>query len=264
MNSRYTILANSTDSFEDCWYPFFKLFSKFWPDCKQKIILNTETKNFSYPGLDIACSKLSENNPNQQLTWSECLLKCLDKIDTDIILYLQDDYFINAPVDVEQIDGFVELMLEEGFSNIRLIECGNAGPWHPTKHQLLWEVNQKAFYRISIQAGLWRKDRLRSYIRKHENPWQLEVWGSKRAHRIKDSIFCVNRDIFNEQNRQVISYEPTGIIKGKWNKKAVHDLFLENGIDVDFSKRGFYDPRQDSVKKAPLIKRIIARLRSAI
>lgn len=241
------------------------MFSKFWQNCQQKIVLNTETKDFSYPGLNITSTKVYEDNPNRRLAWGECLLRCLNKVETEIVLYLQDDYFINAPVDVKQIDEFVELMFKDGISHISLVDFSNHGPWHPAKYPLLWEIDQKTAYRISLQAGLWRKDRLQFYLRKHENPWQFEVWGSKRAHRVKDSILCVNRDIFNQQNRQVISYAPTGIIKGKWNKKAVYDLFLKNGIDMDFSRRGFYDPkRKENVKKAPLITRITSRLRSAI
>jgi len=259
----YTIIVNSTDSYEDCWYPFFRLFSKFWPNCEQKIVLNTETKDFRYPGLNITCSKVYGNKPNQKLTWSECFLKCLKKIEAEVILYLQDDYFINGNVDVQQIDELFRLMLKKKYTTIRLMECANAGPWHPTDHPLLWKVDQKAFYRISLQASLWRKDRLRSYIRKHENPWQLEFWGSRRAHRVQDSILCINRNIFNEQNRQAIPYKPTGIIKGKWNKEAVYNLFLENWIDIDFSRRGFYDPKQESVRKVPLVTRIISRFRSA-
>lgn len=263
MNSDFTILVNSTDSFEDCWRPFFKLFSKFWPECREQIILNTETKEYAYAGLDIACSMVSARIPSKKLSWGECLLRCLDKIKTEIVLYLQDDYFINGPVDVGQIEDFVQLMNNEGNSNIRLLECANAGPWHPSDHPLLWKVDQRALYRISLQASLWRKDRLGFYVRKHENPWQFEIWGSKRAHRVRDTIYCVNRDIFNKHTRQVIPYIPTGVIKGKWNKEAVYDLFLENGIEMDFSQRGFYDSNQKSARKAPFVTKIISRLRSA-
>lgn len=263
MDALYTILVNSTDSFEDCWYPFFTLFSKYWSGTPTRIVLNTETKDFSYPGLDLICSKVYGSNPSQRLAWGECLRRCLEKISTDLVLYLQDDYFINSPVDVKQIDDFARLMLAERYSHLSLVTFSNAGPWRPTKHPLLWEIDQKAHYRISLQAGLWRKDRLLMYIRSHENPWQFELWGSKRAHRISDTFFCLNHDIFNKENRRVIPYEPTGIIKGKWNRRAVYDLFPENGIKVDFSRRGFYDSRQETRKKDPVVVRIISRLRSA-
>jgi hypothetical protein len=262
MNSGFTILVNSTDSFEECWLPFFKLFTKFWPNCIHKIVLNTETKDFNFSGLNILCSKVYGDRLDHRLTWSECLIKCLDRIEDEIILYLQEDYFINGPIDVKQIEDFVTLMYKEDISHISLVLFSNHGPWRPTKHSLLWETHQEAEYRISLQAGLWRKERLKYYLRKHENAWQFEVWGTKRSHQIKDSILCVNRDIFNEQNRQIIPYEPTGVIKGKWNKKAVYDLFLNNEIEVNFYQRGFYDSNQKVAKKTTLITRIISRLRS--
>jgi hypothetical protein len=262
MSSLYTILVNSTDGFEDCWYPFFTLFDKYWNGTKANIMLNAETKQFSYSGLNITCSNVGERNPTQQLAWGECLMRCLDKISTDIILYLQEDYFINAPVDVEQINAFTEIMLERQYSHISLVTFSNAGPWYSTKYPLLWEVDQKASYRISLQAGLWCKERLRLYIRRHETPWQFEVWGSKRAHRIKDTFLCVSRDVFDNHSRQIIPYEPTGIVKGKWNRDVVYRLFLENGIEVDYSKRGFYDPQQEDGVKRPLAARAMSRLRS--
>jgi hypothetical protein len=262
MHSLYTILVNSTDSFEDCWYPFFTLFSKFWVGSKPKIVLNTETKDFSYTGLDIICSKVGRSNPTKRLAWGECLLRCLDKINTDFILYIQEDYFINSHVNVEQINAFIKIMLKGQYPYISLVPFSNGGPWHPTHHPLLWEVDQKASYRISLQAGLWQKERLRSYIRRHETPWQFEVWGSKRAHRIKETFLSVSHDAFDNRSQQIIPYEPTGIVKGKWNQEAVCRLFLEHSIDIDFSNRGFYDPRQEIRVKAPIVTRVISRLRS--
>ncbi len=264
MSADYVILVNSTDSFEDSWYPFFKLLAKFWPHCQQNIILNAETKDFSYPGLDITCTKVSAQDPDRKLPWGESLIQCLDRIDTEILLYLQEDYFLNAPVDVAQINEFVNLIAKENVSHVSLVDFSSGGPWRPTKNPLLWEVDQKAAYRLSLQAGLWRKDRLRFYLRKHESPWHFELWGSKRAHRIKDTFLCVNREIFNEKNRRIISYVPTGIVKGKWNREAVYSLFLENGIQVDFSNRGFCDPSEKPRRKSSLVSRAISRLRSAI
>jgi hypothetical protein len=262
MNSPYTILVNSTDCFEDCWQPFFTLLDKYWAGTKPSIILNSETKDFTYGGLDITCSKVAGAKTTSHLAWGECLLRCLEKINTEIVLYLQEDYFINAPVDVEQINAFVKIMREEQYSHISLVTFSNGGPWCATKYPLLWEVGRNASYRISLQAGLWRKDRLRFYLRRHETPWQFEVWGSKRAHRIKDTFLCVSRDVFDNHSRQIIPYEPTGIVKGKWNRDVVYRLFLENGIDVDYSKRGFYDPQQEDGVKRPLAARAMSRLRS--
>lgn len=57
---KYSIIVNTCDSYSDCWEPFFKLFSVFWKDCKGKIFLNTEYKDYSFPGLDITPTKVCE------------------------------------------------------------------------------------------------------------------------------------------------------------------------------------------------------------
>ena len=57
---KYSIIVNTCDSYSDCWDPFFKLFSVFWKDCKGKIFLNTEYKDYSFPGLDIIPTKVCE------------------------------------------------------------------------------------------------------------------------------------------------------------------------------------------------------------
>ena len=57
MKDNYAILINTTDSFDDCWEPFFKLFKKHWPEFNGKIYLNTETKEFKYSGINIISIK---------------------------------------------------------------------------------------------------------------------------------------------------------------------------------------------------------------
>jgi len=257
MKGELTILVNSTDSFEDCWYPFFKLFDTYWPQCPHEIILNTETKDYCYANLNITAAKICKDDPNGRVPWGESLMRCLDRIDTEVILYLQDDYFLNDYVDANLVYEFLEIMQRENYAHIRLMELDNGGPWHQSRYPLLWEIDQGANYRISLQAGLWRKDRLRFYLSPRESAWQFERWGNFRAHKIPDSFYCQNLDTFNRQKRYIIPYEPTGIIQGKWYRPAVVELFKANGIEVDFSRRGFYEP----TKKDILVQSIRSRMR---
>ena len=52
-----TVLVNTSDGFADCWQPFFKLFSTFWPDCPYPIVLNTETLDYSFEGVELRTVK---------------------------------------------------------------------------------------------------------------------------------------------------------------------------------------------------------------
>jgi hypothetical protein len=258
--SDLTILVNTSDGFEDCWQPFFTLFKRFWPDCPYPIVLNTETKSPHIEGLSVRASRVSLNT-SQRLTWSECLARCLDGIDTPFVLYLQEDFFLEAPVQQHYIETFLEEMRAGRADVIRLMECGGSGPWKPTANPLLWEVTQAAKYRIALQAVLWRKSTLRAHLRMHESPWQMEVFGSARARRIKDKVLCVNRDRFHGAGKEIFPYQPTGVVKGQWERHIVEPLFLQHGITIDFSKRGFYSAGQTS-RRAPLVKRLSDRVRS--
>ena len=108
----YTILVNSSDGYNDCWDPFFTLFNKYWPDCNAPIMLNTEYKSYNFFGLDVKASQVNLGF-NRRLTWSECLIEAIKKIDTPLILYFQEDYFIEKDVMVETINEFATKMLQE-------------------------------------------------------------------------------------------------------------------------------------------------------
>ena len=257
-----TILVNSSDGFEDCWAPFFTLFAKYWPGCTSPIVLNTETKDAAFAGLTLRASRVALGEA-RRLTWSECLARCLDRIDTPYVLYLQEDFFLEAPVQTALIERFMNTLRHGRADVIRLMECGGSGPWHPTDDALLWRVDQHAAYRIALQAALWRKNTLRSHLRMHESPWQLEVFGSARARRVKDQVLCVNRDRFHGHGTEVFPYEPTGVVKGRWERHIVEPLFAKQGIDIDFSLRGFYDPDAPGVKRA-LWPRLRDRVRSLV
>lgn len=257
-----TILVNTSDGFEDCWAPFFQLFARYWPDCPYPILLNTETKAPRFEGLRVHAAQVALG-AGRRLTWSECLARCLDAIQTPHVLYLQEDFFLEAPVQQAMVETFLEEMRAGRADVIRLMECGGAGPWHPTDNPLLWRVDQRAEYRIALQAALWRTSTLRGHLRMHESPWQMEVFGSARARRLRDRVLCVNRERFHGEGREVFPYRPTGVVKGQWERDIVEPLFARHGIPMDFSARGFYEPGCAGAR-APIVKRLYDRARSLL
>jgi hypothetical protein len=255
--SQVTVLVNSTDSFEETWYPFFKLFTTFWPDCPYPVVLNCETKTFSYPGINIRCSHIGRGweGPGR-IPWSDCLIRCLQQIDSEYVLYLQDDYFINGPVDQATLEEFIDVMESRHVPHVRLLELAvDAGHRQSPLHPLLWEIDEAANYRVSLQAGLWRRECLLSYLEPGESAWEFERAGTRRSYRRKDLFLCQSLEHFNAQRRFIVPYFATGIVKGKWYGPAVIELFKEHDIQVDFSRRGFY-PR------SPL-RKLITRTRAA-
>jgi hypothetical protein len=167
------------------------------------------------------------------------MLRALEHIPTETLLYLQDDYFLYDTVRTDVVDEAARILETEDLDCLRLMECGGAGPYEPTAYAWLCSVSHTAKYRISLQAGLWTKTGMRKYLRPHESPWQMEVWGSKRAARAEGGIWAVDRDVYSEDHTQVIPYVPTGVVRGKWRRDVVEDLFAEHGIEVPFGVRGW-------------------------
>jgi hypothetical protein len=236
----YSIFVNSTDTFEDTWEPFFHLLGDFWPRAG-RVTLNTERKTFTHPAVPVLCTQVAREGETR-VPWGECMLRALEHIPTEVFVYLQDDYFLCEAVKTDVVDEAARIVRAEDLDCLRLMECAGAGPYEPTDYPWLCSVSRTARYRISLQAALWTKTGIRKYLRSHESPWQMEVWGSKRAARAAGRIWAVDRDVYSEGRAQVVPYVPTGIVRGRWKRDAVEDLFAEHGIEVPFERRGWLPP----------------------
>lgn len=237
----YVIVVSSSDKYQDCWHPFFTLFKRYWPDCKAPILLNTETEAYAFPGLDVRASRAA-HGAAEKPSWAELLAKTLQQVETPLVLYMQEDYFLEAPVNGALIDDFARLMLADpAIKHLNLTHFSTPGPLSATDDERLMVIASRAPYRISCQAGLWRKENLLSYLHPQENGWMFEIFGTWRSRRRNELFMAVNRGRYHpDLGTAVMQYTHTGIIKGKWHP-AMPRLFQQHGIWVDFSERGFYE-----------------------
>ncbi len=236
------VLVNSTDSYHDCWEPLFSLFANFWPDCPYPVVLNTETREYEHSAVSIRVVHASPRPDGRRPTWSECLIDCLDGLGTPFVLYLQEDYFLNRPVDGALIARLVERMDCEQLDHVRLIDFGDERPGDPLGGEPpLSLLAPRSNYLVSLQAGIWRTEHLRSLLREPESPWQFERWGTLRARRSGVRYARLDQERYPPE-RSPISYVATGIVAGRWYEPAVVPLFEEHGLVVDFGRRGYHRP----------------------
>jgi hypothetical protein len=251
LEGKLTIFVHTTDTFEDCWEPFFTLLKHYWPTRRARVLLNTQFKDFKTSDPFIKSAKVG--NPsrfNLKQSWSCRLLAGLKQVDTPYVLYLQEDYFLNAPVNVEMLLRCLG-EIDKGCADYVGFHCSEPDADLTPADDALALVPQKANYRLCTQAGLWSKSTLLKYTIPGESVWEWERYGSRRAHKGDERFLCVQRHI-----PPVFPYIPTGVVRGRWYAPAVVDLFAEHRINVNFTKRGFYDP--------PYIFRKSQQLRSAL
>lgn len=240
----FTLLVNSCDGFEDCWTPFFTLLARYWPQPLPPILLNTERRSFSYSGIEVQSSRVQVGH-DKRLTWSECLHAALSTVETPLVLYMQEDYFIESPVDLSTISACARQMLDDPtIKHIGLTHFGAGSPILPDERPALSRIGPRASYRLSTQAGLWRTDALQSYLLPWESGWMFELFGTMRAWKRSDLFLTLDRAM----TVPAIAYQHTGIVKGQWSK-FVPALFEREKIRVDFGNRGFHEGESSPLER---------------
>lgn len=244
MRNKVTLVVNSCDSYSDAWKPYFQLLAAFWKEREIDAVLNTESKELPKDhGLVRVCHTPVEGKAG---AWSERLLQTLSRIQTPYVIYVQEDYFLKAPVDAKRLEEFLEVMEESEIDCMRLRETGQMRKYltfEPfAENELFVKVPKKHSYYATTQVALWRKKALESIVKSGESVWEFERNGTRRARKLLDVVVCPNPKHFENWDSGIYPYEPTGIVRGQWWRPAVEKLFAEQGIEVDFTKRGFYEP----------------------
>lgn len=253
----FTVLVNTSDGFEDCWRPFFTLLERYWPGHPTPVLLNTERCEWGGAQTRVRCACVQHADEPRQ-SWSVCLERALAMVQTPLVLYLQEDYFIERTVNDQQLADLAALMLAEpAIRHIGLTAFGSAGPFSRSRWPGLWQIGPRAKYRISTQAGLWRVDALRSYLRAYENGWMFEIYGTRRSWRRPELFLTVDRDQYAGETAP-IPYSHAGIIKGRWHR-SVPRLFAEHGITVDFDRRGYFVPKPRWLERIVTARRLLRR-----
>lgn len=229
-----SLLVLSCDKYRDLWDPFFKLLKNNWGDCPFDIYLVTEAEVFNCDYLDV---KTITNQKNGQ--WSRRLLEALKRIDSKYILFMLDDFFIKNKVDEAYIFQCLEWMEEDN-----KIACFSFVPslWkdkNEMKYKKFVERPNGSYYRVNCQAGVWNKKVLMDLIKPYEDAWDFEWRASCRSNKTDYRFFALKK-----HTPWIIDYNYDngggGIHRGKWSH-GVESVFAQNGIDVDFSIRGFDD-----------------------
>lgn len=102
--NRVTLLVNSCDAYADLWQPFFTLLKRYFVPLPAEILLNTETKDFAFDGLNLRC--VHSTAP----TYGERMTDALREVKTEYTLLLLDDFFLRRPVDIARLADIVRWM----------------------------------------------------------------------------------------------------------------------------------------------------------
>lgn len=229
MNSSIPLIVSSCDKCSDLWQPFFWLVRKHWTDFNRKVYLCTDSKSFTCEGFDIVCPlRMSVGS-----TWSENLMALLKGMDDEYVLLMLEDFWLKEKVDEVQLHQCEEIMKNDptvGF--ICLVHQLDPSPDNPASENYpnLIEYGRHTPYRVTTQAGLWRRDYLLSLLRKHESAWWFEIFGSKRSRRLDFHSFVVKESVF--------SYDDGGVLfRGCYVEEYIKFFKDDKNVDINPKRR---------------------------
>ncbi len=243
-SEKCSLLVCSCDKYSDAWVPYFELLKKFWPEHPSKIYLNTETKSFECPDLDITIL-----NCEGEKTWSERLYDSLSRIDTKYVLFTLEDFFLLDYVDQTKLDECIELMEEDSSIALSRIYLSNEKllkkQW---KNTSMYICEKHIKWRMDAQAAIWNREELMNFLDMSESPWAFETQGTIRA-KTWDKIILWNYNEGKGNENNFYPYEVSwdkgyGIAWGKWlwNNK---EFFEKNGITgVNFDNLGMLSQKE--------------------
>jgi len=213
------VLVVSCDRYRDLWEPFFALFWRYWPDCPFPVFLGSNFATHSD-------ARVKSLTAGEDQSWSRNLRYFLDAIDSEYVLLLLEDFFLNRPVVTRTIiehlnalhalRGTMLRLYPHPRPNIRLREFGSIGLIH-----------NAAPYRVSTQPAVWNRKELLGLLRDSESAWEFEVQGTIRSQAKADGYFG--------SYRPIVPYCHV-VERGMWFRSAAR-RYKQQAIGCDFTVR---------------------------
>ena len=162
--------------------------------------------------------------------WSRNLYTGLAALHSDIVLFMQEDFFICGPVDEAYIIKAIRQMQQHSdISCFRLMPCPGPDKDIDADHG---QIAQDAPYRVSCQAALWRREDLMGICQRTTSPGSFEIEGTRLASDLRTVFLSVRRD----RNPWPLPYLVSAVSRGLWNPDAI-TLCNKLKIPIDTENR---------------------------
>lgn len=238
MENNISFILLTYDGADFLWNDYFRLIKKYWPDFSHEFsnyYMTSNKKNFIFEE-DLVIKNISLDN---SVSLSDRIRHALELCNTDFVFISIDDYFLKSVVDVEKFNECLEIIKKD--KKIDCIEFENfrsAVKKHAYNDYL--NILKKKMFLFNLQNAIWRKESLLKLLRKDENGWKMEYYGSVRAALYNFKILTLKKGtdfVFNYDFGWLVQ-------RGKFDK-ITFDYFVDNeNVDrnlankVGFRERG--------------------------
>lgn len=217
------ILVLSCDKNEDIFDAFHHCIEKYYPNHPEIIYITETIKNPYY-------KTICKNYPIEQ--WTIRIREALKEIDDEQILIMIDDFFIRQSVDEERIK-YLSTQLKGNVACFSFEKTFDNND-EETNIEGMKKRQHGAEYEVSINCGLWDKNKLIDVLNGEYTPWQVEY----NCNNCGYDFYINSKDYIIDWGYE--TWIPTGLFKGRWCRNII-PFFEKEGIKINYERRGFYD-----------------------
>lgn len=196
------VIVSSFDGYAACWPAWCHGFQKYWADYPGPVY-------FISNHLEAPCFNTFKTGDDRG--WSGRLKMMLEHLDSEIVLYTQEEFWIRDTVDSSNIQYYVQLIADDVADHVRL--APDPSPDAPYGNdERLGILTERSEYRTSTQMGLWRRSVLLDLLDVTENVWKFEKFGTQRSRKYGTRFLSVTKRRFGVHYDSVVD---GGIFKEK-------------------------------------------------
>jgi hypothetical protein len=158
----------------------------------------------------------------------------LKQIDAERVLYLQEDYFLTAPVDEERLARDFAYAFDNDVDAFCFRARSELEPTFAPLNDDFGVVPRESDGRTRCQLTLWKRDAFMSVLRDGETAWEMESRGSERTREM-------NILSYSTRDRGPVPYLMSAIVRGLWTPEAIA-MCKQNGVAIEPHFRANYSP----------------------
>lgn len=218
-----SLLIMSCDAYKDVIDVFLSVWYKYSPWWKYNIYLVTEKRQYKYPGVKTIAPG--------EISWNDRIKQALTEIDTEYVLYMQDDYFVSNNISEVDFKKIIDSIYEANLNFYKLVNYPKINN-HKYDNNYLSLIPNNKRYGINLWPAIIRKEWLIKELPDYScNPWEVEV---HFLEKVKNKFTnYIDGCVVDTRNFMGIR---DGIRKGKWWTPTIK-YFKKNGVDINLGNR---------------------------
>ena len=215
--SSVAIVVSSCDAFFDAWRPFVFFFRKHWSDCPFPIFLIVNR-------LRVRSNIVQPIAVGPDRDWAANMEVALKQIPQPYVLYFQEDYFLNGPVQREQLAADFAYAFEHEAASFCFYGRSKLEDDFVRLNDRYGIVPRDSDGRTRLQVTLWKKSVLQATLLPGETAWNMEARASERTRDLLTLSYMGTDNL-------PIPYFMSAISRRLWTAEAI-SLCKKEGLKI--------------------------------